>query len=135
MNRLLENKGRGFYLSMIAALLTLVAVIAYCIDAASYADTLALIVVSSVVSIASAVVVILAAPAAGGKEWLNGLVIAQSVSVTAAVMAFIYMRVNHIGWAVVGYEPWGTAFLIASVCYIVALIMVLVAGFYTQTRE
>lgn len=135
MNKFFSQKGHGFYLSLAAAVLTLVAVIAYCIDAASYADTLAVIVISSVVSIVSFAAMVLAAPSAKGGEWLNGVTILQSVLIAAALMAFIYMRVNHIGWAVVGYEPWGVPFLTASVCYAAALIASAVASFFPQVKE
>ena len=135
MSEYIKKKSKGFYFSLVGMILTIVAVIAYWMDATASEDVSALIMVASLCSIVVVLAVMGISGKVGNKRYLNCGSILQSVLIAIAVTTYIYYRVNHIGWAIVGYEPWGIPYLVATVAYILALFVTLIGSFFSQAKE
>ncbi len=132
MKKIIENKAVGFYIELIAVLLTVAGLFLY---------TMSLYKEVSVYALLAAVVVLFLAAsgisAVKGEHWLlRSVTLVNAVLTAAAVAAGAAPMVNQFGFVVSGLDPVSTVsgFLVFAGVGILAILFHIVASFVKYTK-
>lgn len=133
MKGYLKNKSTGFYLTVIAAVLSLIGVISYTQAEVVVPMIIVLVVISLVVE--AAMIALLAG--IGNKEFLNLTASVNAVILMAAFIQSFIAQLDSLGWWVSGLYTLKQVlgFLIFAALVFIAVVMNVAASFMDLYKE
>ncbi len=125
----MKNRGIGFYVTLVACVLTLIATILY--SKAMYTTTYVY------VALIAAIVIEALAFVLNNKILNNWLPILEAVLVGFAIAHSFSVMVNQIGYVVAGLDTMETlkSFITFAVVAGVAMLLNMISGFMTQQKN
>lgn len=127
MKKYLENKAAGFYLTAIAAILSIASIFVYMTVMYKFLPVYLMLVLAVVLAAAGLIL----AAIKGGNEILNWLPVVNAVLMASAAVWSFFVMVNQIGYVIASLDPVSTitTFIIFVVTAVLAMILNIAAAF------
>lgn len=132
MKKCLENKAAGFYLSALAAILSVVGMLLY--SRSMYKETIVYVLLAAHIIIFCIVTGLSAV--CGNKKIFRSVTLVNAVLLASVLVQSLNPMVNQIGFVFSGLDPMSTisGFLVFTVICFVGMVLNVVASYLRYTK-
>ena len=128
----MKNKGFGFYLTLVTAILAVAAMIVY--PNVMYTDSTTFIPLA--IAVALVVIVLVLSIVKGNMSFMGVLPVCTTVCMAVGAVLPVGKMVNEIGYVISGLDPFSaiSAFVVFEVIVVVGMLLSIIASFMKQAK-